>query len=109
MIDNEEFVPLYDANQSNDIYPYWKYEPALCILLKLLLFPCRYSDMTPIFDTKSYSYVHKKYDLHYHRLRSPWNQSLLNPQQLQLYANVIHGKGLPLESCFGFVGGTIRQ
>ena len=50
MIDNEEFVPLYDANQSNDIYPYWKYEPALCILLKLLLFPCRYSDMTPIFE-----------------------------------------------------------
>ena len=27
MINAEEFVLLYDAKQSKDIYPYWKYEP----------------------------------------------------------------------------------
>ena len=27
MIDAEEFVLLYDANQSKDTYLYWKYEP----------------------------------------------------------------------------------
>ena len=26
MIDAEEFMLLHDANQSKDIYPYWKYE-----------------------------------------------------------------------------------
>ena len=49
----------------------------LCILLKRLLFPCRYSDMTPIFGRSSTelcliynSLVNKIYDLHYHRLSS---------------------------------------
>ena len=27
MFDAEEFVLLYDANQSKNRYPYWKYEP----------------------------------------------------------------------------------
>ena len=96
IIDADEFLLLYDANQSKPIYPYWKYSTfnvgmiddeqsfidfrfrkndlyavldvfnipnriiasqgtacsdieALCILLKRLAFPCRYSDMTPMF------------------------------------------------------------
>ena len=96
VIDADEFLLLYDANQSKPIYPYWKYNTfdvgiiddeqsfidfrfgkndlytlldvfnipnriiasqgtacsdieALCILLKRLAFPCRYSDMTPMF------------------------------------------------------------
>ena len=27
VIDSDEFVLLYDANQSKDIYPYWNYQP----------------------------------------------------------------------------------
>ena len=88
---------------------------ALCILLKRLPFPGRYSDITSIFGRNHptelcliyNSQVNKIYDQQYHRLSS-WNQSLLAPQQLQLYADVMHENGSPLESCFGFVDGTIR-
>ena len=74
IIDADEFLLLYDANQSKPIYPFGKNDlytlldvfnvpnriiasqgtacsdiEALCILLKRLAFPCRYSDMTPMF------------------------------------------------------------
>ena len=85
---------------------------ALCILLKRLAFPCRYSDMTLIFGRNPIEIcliynklISKIYDDHSHRLHS-WNQSLLAPQQLTLYADAIHAIGAPLDSCFGFVDGT---
>ena len=135
VIDSDEFVLLYDTNQSKDIYPYWNYQPfdigmideeqcfidfrfakndlnifldvlnvperivtvqgtvcsgleALCILLKRLDFPCRYSDMSPIFGRNPTEIcliynklISKIYDDHSHRLHS-WNQPSLAPQQL---------------------------
>ena len=32
---------------------------------------------------------------------------MLAPQQLQLYADPIHDNGAPLDSCFGFVDGSL--
>ena len=70
----------------------------LCILLKPLLFPFRYSEMLPIFGKNPIelclclnynSLINTIYDQHYHRLSS-CNQPLLAPQQLQLHADVIH-------------------
>ena len=162
VIDFDEFVLLYDANQSKDIYPYWNYQPfdigmideeqcfidfrfakndlnilldvlnvlerivtvqgtvcsgleALYILLKRLAFPCRYSDMTPIFGRNPTEIcliynklISKIYDDHSHRLHS-WNQALLAPQQLTLYADAIHARGAPLDSCLGFLDGTVPR
>ena len=48
------------------------------------------------------------YENHIHRL-SNWNQPMLAPQQLQLYADAIHDNGTPLDSCFGFVDATVYQ
>ena len=87
----------------------------LCILLKRLAFPCRYTDMVPsfgrnpteiclIFNTVlDYVYLH-----HHHRLKS-WIQNVLQPAMLQLYAAQIHAKGAPLQNCFGFVDGTLLR
>jgi hypothetical protein len=33
----------------------------------------------------------------------------LSPEMLQSYADAIHNKGAPLDNCFGFVDGTVRQ
>ncbi|XP_066925268.1 uncharacterized protein [Clytia hemisphaerica] len=48
------------------------------------------------------------YAQHAHRLND-WNQPMLAPAQLQLYADAIHEKGAPLQTCFGFVDGTARR
>ena len=34
---------------------------------------------------------------------------MLAPGQLQVYADTIHAKATPLDSCFGFVDGTVRR
>ena len=88
---------------------------ALCILLKRLAFPTRYSDMTPMFGrnmTETCLIYNKMIDhiyaQHAHRLND-WNQPMLTSAQLKLYANAIHQKGAPLRSCFGFVDGTVRR
>ena len=48
------------------------------------------------------------YAQHAHRLND-WNQPLLAPAEIQLYADAIHEKGAPLETCFGFVDGAARR
>ena len=142
VIDSDEYVLLYDANQSKDTYPYWNYQPFdigmiddeqcfidfrfakndLNILLdvlnvpeRIVTFPCRYSDMTPIFDRNPTEIcliynklISKIYDDHSYRLHS-WNQPLLAPQQLTLYDYAIHARGAHLDSCFGFVDGTVLR
>lgn len=84
-----------------------------CILLKRLAFPCRYTDMVPLFGRNqtelcilfnhmlSFVYTH-----HHFRLES-WDQWFLQPEILQNFAEVIHGKGAPLLNCFGFIDGTV--
>ena len=47
------------------------------------------------------------YNTHGHRI-TRWNNLLLNPPALEMYARLIHGKGAALHNCFGFVDGTVR-
>ena len=85
----------------------------LCILLKRLSFPCRYSDMALRFGRNPtelcliFNHVLDfVYRTHQHRLNS-WNQPFLNPRALDHYAQSIHSRGAPLENCFGFVDGSL--
>ena len=48
------------------------------------------------------------YQQHAEKLND-WNQPMLAPGQLQIYADTIHAKGTPLDSCFGFVDDTVRR
>jgi len=88
---------------------------ALCMALKRLAYPCRYSDMMVRFGGKPISVlclitnevVDFIYDNHSHRL-TQWNPTLLSPQQLRSYADAIAAKGAALDNCFGFVDGTVR-
>ena len=86
----------------------------LCILLKRLAYPCRYTDMVPMFgrNPTEICLVFNKlidhiYDFHHHRIQT-WNQVLLSPNKLQNYAGCIFQKGAPLNNCFGFIDGTVR-
>ena len=47
------------------------------------------------------------YELHGHRVLE-WNLELLQPNNLQCFANAIAQKGAALHNCFGFVDGTVR-
>ena len=47
------------------------------------------------------------YDNHHHRLET-WNQPILQPQNLVIYADKIYQRGAPLENCFGFVDGSLE-
>lgn len=86
----------------------------LCILLKHTSFPCRYSDMIYRFSRpvpelsmitdQVIDYIH---DAHCHRI-TQWNNQLLTPASLQIYANAIAAKGAALHNCFGFVDSTVR-
>ena len=46
-------------------------------------------------------------DFHGDKL-TQWNQYILNRQKLQEYADAIFNKGAPLQTCFGFIDGTVR-
>ncbi|CAB4017499.1 Hypothetical predicted protein [Paramuricea clavata] len=90
-------------------------DEALCILLKRFAYPCRYSDMVSRFgrNPSELCLIFNEgldflYERHHHRLQS-WNQPFLSPEILQIYADAIHNKGAPLNNCFGFVDGTVRQ
>jgi len=161
-IDDEEFLLLYEANQSDNlIFNHKDYEKfrldtkdedeckadfrvqkldlpllldalqvpdvfkceqgtiydsieGICILLRRFAYPCRYSDMVPIFGRSvpelcmiSNTVLEWMYDNHGHRI-TQWNNDLLNPVQLQLYADAVSDKGAMLDNCFGFVDGTVR-
>lgn len=86
----------------------------LCILLKRFAFPCRYSDMIPIFGRPvpelcmiNNTVMDWVYANHGHRIMD-WNQNILSANQLETYAEAIFNKGAPLDNCFGFVDGTVR-
>ena len=46
-------------------------------------------------------------DNHKHRI-AEWNHQVLNPINLERYADVIHQRGAALTNCFGFIDGTGR-
>lgn len=86
----------------------------LCVLLKRLAYPCRYSDLIPRFGRPvpelcmaANCVLNYIYDIHHERI-TQWNANILNPAALQLYANHINQMGAPLENCFGFIDGTVR-
>lgn len=85
----------------------------LCLLLRRLAYPCRLSDLIPMFGRPppelsmiNTEMINILYDLHGHRLTN-WNQFLLNPHNLERYANAIADKGAALTNCFGFIDGTV--
>ena len=87
----------------------------LCILLKRLTYPCRYSDMmwrfggrqVPVLSMVTNTVLDYIYDAHHHRI-TEWNPTILHPAALQTYADRIHQMGAPLQNCFGFIDGTVR-
>ena len=86
----------------------------LCMLLRRLAYPCRYSDLIPRFGrlVPEISMITSKvadfiYMNHGYRI-TRWNNSLLSPDNLERYAEAIHSKGAALDNCFGFVDGTVR-
>ena len=86
----------------------------LCVVLKRLTYPCRYSDMIPTFGASVpelcmiyNTVIDHIYNDHGHLL-SQWNHNLLSPHNLQRYANAVADKGAALQNCFGFVDGTVR-
>ena len=88
---------------------------ALCILLKRLAFPCRYTDMVTRFGRNITelclifnAILNFVYTTHQHHL-SRWEQPFLSPENLALYTAAIHNHGAPLENCFGFIDGTVRR
>lgn len=87
---------------------------ALCILLRRLSYPCRFSDIIPRFGrpVPGLSMVSNQvldyiYDTHGHRI-TQWNHQVLSQPLLQLYSDTIAAKGSALDNCFGFVDGTVR-
>jgi hypothetical protein len=86
----------------------------LCMLLKRVAYPCRYSDMiprfarpVPVLSMVTNKVINHLYETHGHRL-TQWNHTILHPQALEQYAEAIHNKGAPLQNCFGFIDGTVR-
>ena len=86
----------------------------LCILLKRFAYPCRYSDMIPIFgrSVPELSIISNEitdwlYTNHGHRV-THWNHRILSPAMLDVHATAIYRKGAALENCFGFIDGTVR-
>ena len=88
---------------------------ALCILLKRLAYPCRYSDMIARFGRPVpqlcmiFNQVLDLVHTHWNRLLSDWQQPLFNAQSLENYANAINRKGAALDNVWGFIDGTVRQ
>ena len=86
----------------------------LCIVLKRFAYPCRYSDMIPIFGRSvpelsliSNEVIDWIYSEHGHRI-TQWNHGILNPALLNTYSNAIYNKRAALDNCFGFIDGTVR-
>ena len=86
----------------------------LCILLRRMAYPCRYSDLVPRFGRPvpelsmiCNEVVNFIYERHGHRINE-WNHFLLNHNALERYSDAITAKGAALDSCFGFIDGTVR-
>ena len=86
----------------------------LCIVLKRFAYPCRYSDMMPIFgrSVPEMSMICNQvtdwiYNTHGHKV-TRWNHGILNPPLIATHADAVHSKGAALDNCFGFIDGTVR-
>ena len=86
----------------------------LCMLLKRLTYPSRYSDLIPRFGRPvpllsmiSNTVLDFIYNEQGHKI-TQWNNSLLNPANLEVYAAAISDNGAALDNCIGFIDGTAR-
>ena len=86
----------------------------LCVLLRRLSYPCRYSDLIPRFGRPipELSMVFNTvcdfiYNTHGHKI-TQWNNTILDPASLERYADAIYRKGAALDNCIGFIDGTVR-
>ena len=86
----------------------------LCILLRRLAYPCRYSDLlqrfgrpVPELSMISSTVMNYIYENHQQRLTNR-NQTFLNPAKLEEYTQAISDRGAALKNCFGFIDGTVR-
>ncbi|CAH3195552.1 unnamed protein product [Porites evermanni] len=86
----------------------------LCVLLRRLSYPCRFSDIiprfgrpVPVLSMVSNQVLDYIYDIHGHRI-TQWNRQILSQPLLQLYSDTIAAHGSALDNCFGFVDGTVR-
>lgn len=86
----------------------------LCIALRRFAYSCRLSDSirrfgcpVPELSMISSLVVDTVYQEHNHRIPQ-WNDTLLNPALLEMYARAIQQNGSPLHNCFGFIDGTVR-
>ena len=87
----------------------------LCLLLRRLAYPCRYSDMiarfgrpVPVLSMLTNTVLDHIYNTHSRRILQ-WNQTILQPAQLQTYADAVSAKRAALNNCFGFIDGTVRH
>ena len=116
---NNNIYDIVNALQIPNIVTYNRLtvEPVegLCILLKRLAYPCRYSDMVPRFARP----IPELCIITNHVMNLIYNQwsfllsdfegrNSLSPQNLEKYAAAIHAKGTPLTNCWGFIDGTVR-
>ena len=86
----------------------------LCIFLKGLAYPCRYSNIVPRFASPvpqqsmiSNQIMNHVYD-NYRHLFQDLNQPWLAPDRIQAFANFIHAKVALRTNCWGFVDETVR-
>ena len=87
---------------------------ALCIFLKRYAYPCRYLDMINrfgrpvpelcIISNYVLNFIYERWGY----LLNSMNQAWLSPHNLQLFADIIHEKGAPLNNCWAFIDGTVR-
>ena len=118
-VEKNDLQQLYDALQMPDTIECYQRSicsgmEGLCMLLKRLAYPCRYSDMiprfarpVPVLSMITTAVLDHVYTEHHHRI-SDWNRSLLDPAKLELYVQAVSRKGAALDNCFGFIDGTVR-
>jgi hypothetical protein len=73
----------------------------LCMMLRRLAYPCRYSDMisrfakpVPVLSVITTAVIDHVYEEHHHII-CDWNRVLLEPRKLEQYAMAVSQKGLP--------------
>ncbi|CAG2244686.1 unnamed protein product [Mytilus edulis] len=86
----------------------------LCMVLRRLAYPCRLEDLEYIFGRSKtelsliinevLDYIH---DNHCHLL-SDFNMSWLSQECLERFAGAVFDRDGPLDSCWGFIDGTVR-
>ena len=87
---------------------------AVCLLLRRLAFPCRFTDLIPKFgrpkEVLCVIFNHMLNCLYerFGHLFTSFDQPWYSQPNLAMFAAKIHAKGAPLTNCWGFIDGTLR-